>query len=72
MVQSNTKPEVIQQLGISLYAYNYNIIKNEQGYQFEQIILDSYPVYDVVINTIIKNKYPNGEENAIQRKVKKL
>ena len=68
MANSNIKPQIIEQLGVSLYAYNYNIQEVESGYNYEQIILDSYPVYDVVINTIIKNKYPNGAENAIQRK----
>lgn len=68
MANSNIKPQIIEQLGVSLYAYNYNIQEVDNGYNYEQIILDSYPVYDVVINTIIRNKYPNGEENAIQRK----
>lgn len=68
MNNSNQKPEKIQQLGQSLYAFNYNIEEIEEGYQYDTLIFAHVPKYDEVVNRIIQGKYPNGAELAIQRK----
>lgn len=76
MAQSNERPETIQKLGHSLYGYNYDISETvkttmgmeQKGFEFTQTLFDHAPTRYEAINAIIANKYPNGEENALQRK----
>jgi hypothetical protein len=76
---SNDRPEKIKKLGHSLFAYNYQITEvsrqvmyeNEQetnGFEFKTVTFDHLPTIGEVINAIICQAFPNGEENAIQRK----
>lgn len=67
-MKSNDKPELIQRLGQSLYAYNYNIQEAEKGFECEQLLFDHIPNYSDVVNRIVSEKYNNGAEMAIQRK----
>lgn len=78
MTHSNERPARIEQLGMSTFAYNYDVQEvsvqtneNEQGrieYQFKTLVFDHKPTRNEVINRIIAEKYPDGEESAIQRK----
>ena len=78
MTHSNEKPARIEQLGMSTFAYNYDVQEvsvqtneNEPArieYQFKTLVFDHKPSRNEVINRIINDKYPNGEESAIQRK----
>ena len=65
---SNARPERIQQLGLNLYAYNHNIQEVEDGYDYEAIHFDHIPSANEIINHLVSQAYPNGEELAIQRK----
>ena len=67
-MKSNDRPELIQRLGQSLYAYNYNIQEIDDGFECEQLLFDHIPIYEDVVNRIISEKYSNGAEMAIQRK----
>ena len=67
-MKSNDRPELIQRLGQSLYAYHYNIQQIEEGFECEQLLFDHIPTYPDVVNRIVSNKYSNGAEMAIQRK----
>lgn len=67
-MKSNNKPELIQQLGQSLYAYHYDIRDIEDGFECEQLLFDHVPTRSEVINRIVTDKYKDGEELAIQRK----
>lgn len=68
MTHSNTKPQIIEQLGYSLYAFNHNVTQGENGYMYETIYFDFIPSYADVVNRVITDKYGNGAEMAIQRK----
>lgn len=78
MTHSNERPAKIEQLGMSTFAYNYDVQEvsvqtneNEQGrieYQFKTLVFDHKPTRNEVINRIIAERYPDGEESAIQRK----
>ena len=65
---SNALPERIQQLGLNLYAYNHNIQEVEDGYVYEAIHFDHIPTANEIINILVLQTYPDGEELAIQRK----
>ena len=67
-MKSNDRPELIQRLGQSLYAYNFNIQESEEGFECEQLLFDHIPTYPDVVNRIVSDKYNNGAEMAIQRK----
>ena len=70
--ESTERPNRIEKLGHSLYSYNYDIIEVERDgqihYEFERILFDHIPNDADVINRIITEQYPEGEEMAIQRK----
>ena len=78
MTHSNERPARIEQLGLSTFAYNYDVQEvsvqtNENEperieYQFKTLVFDHKPTRNEVINRIITEKYPDGEETAIQRK----
>ena len=77
MTHSNEIPATIEQLGMSTFAYNYDVkkvaIENQEGegrteYQYKTIVFDHMPTRNEVINRIIAETYPDGEESAIQRK----
>ena len=78
MTHSNEKPATIEQLGMSTFAYNYDVQEvsvqtNENEperieYQFKTLVFDHKPKRNEVINRIIAETYPDGEESAIQRK----
>ena len=65
---SNSRPPLIQQLGANLYAYNHDIQEKEEGFEFQPLYFDHSPSREEVINQLVVNSYPNGEELAIQRK----
>lgn len=67
-MKSNYRPELIQRLGQSLYAYNHNIKETDDGFECEQLLFDHIPTYPDVVNRIISDRYSNGAEMAIQRK----
>lgn len=69
MTISDEKPVLIDQIGVSLFAYNHNPVQDETGaWHFDSYVFDHSPEYGEVINRIITDKYPNGEEAAIHRK----
>lgn len=78
MTHSNEKPKTIEKLGLSTFAYNYDVqevsvqtSENEQErieYQFKTLVFDHKPTKNEVINRMITERYPDGEESAIQRK----
>lgn len=78
MTHSNERPARIEQLGMSTFAYNYDVQEvsvqtNENEperieYQFKTLVFDHVPNRNEVINRIICETYPDGEESAIQRK----
>ena len=78
MTHSNERPARIEQLGMSTFAYNYDVqevsvqtSENEPErieYQFKTLVFDHKPTKNEVINRIIAERYPDGEESAIQRK----
>lgn len=78
MTHSNERPARIEQLGLSTFAYNYDVQEvsvqtNENEperieYQFKTLVFDHKPTRNEVINRIIAERYPDGEESAIQRK----
>lgn len=68
MTHSNETPQRIEQLGRSLYAYNYAVEQTDEGYKYQTLVFDHIPCRNEVINRIILEKYPDGEESAIQRK----
>lgn len=66
-------------MGHSLYAYNYQISEvtkpairegepETKGFEFKSILFDHTPTAGDAINAIVNSQYPNGAENAIQRK----
>lgn len=65
MTNSKEKPEVIEQLGVSLWAYNYNAIKVDNGYEYEQYIFDHIPTEKEIINRIISDKYTEVDDLEI-------
>ncbi len=67
-MKSNDKPELIQKLGQSLYAYNHNITVTDEGYECVQLIFNHIPVYPDVVNRIVSEMYGNGAEQAVLRK----
>lgn len=78
MTHSNEMPARIERLGLSTFAYNHDVqevsvqtSENEPeriGYQFKTLVFDHKPTKNEVINRIIAERYPDGEESAIQRK----
>lgn len=68
MTHSKETPRRIEQLGRSLYAYNYAVEQTDDGYKYKTLVFDHIPARNEVINRIILNQYPDGEESAIQRK----
>lgn len=68
MTHSKEIPKRIEQLGRSLYAYNYAVEQTDDGYMYNTLVFDHIPSRNEVINRIILEKYPDGEESAIQRK----
>ena len=69
---SNTKPEMIENIGNNNYFFNYNIEEyiedNITRYKYDQIELQSYPNYDNVVSEIIKNKFSYDFREAAIRK----
>lgn len=68
MTHSNERPARIEQLGITTFAFNHDIKEVESGYEYDTYVFDHMPSKHEVINRIITEKYPDGEESAIQRK----
>lgn len=69
---SDTKPEMIENIGNCNYFFNYNIEEyiedNITKYKYNQIELQSYPNYDSIVSEIIKNKFSyNFREAAIRK-----
>lgn len=65
---AENRPKTIEQLGVNLYSYNYDIQEIDNKYQFERYLFDHSPTYSEVINAVVTSIYPDGEELAIQRK----
>ena len=77
MTNSNEKPKTIERLGLSTFAFNYDIkeeiLKDDNEnerieYQYKTLIFEHLPTQGEIINRIISDKYPDGEESAIHRK----
>lgn len=77
MTHSNERPARIEQLGMSTFAYNYDVkevaVENIEGeshteYQYKTLVFEHLPTCNEVINRIIAENYPDGEESANQRK----
>lgn len=72
MTHSNERPARIEKLGHSTFAYNYNVkevvVEDRIEFQYETLVFDHVPTRNEVINRIICETYPDGEESAIQRK----
>ena len=68
MTHSNTKPQTIEQLGYSLFAFNHNVAQVGNGYEYDTIYFDFKPSYADVVNRVITDRYGHGDEMAIQRK----
>lgn len=72
MTHSNEIPAKFERLGFSTFAYNYDVkevvLEDRTEYQYETLVFDHIPTRNEVINRIICETYPDGEESAIQRK----
>lgn len=68
MTHSKDRPQTIEKLGHSTFAYNHAIQETEDGYTFDAYLFDHMPTCNEVINIVIQKRYPDGEESAIQRK----
>ena len=72
MTHSIERPARIEKLGHSTFAYNYNVkevvVEDRIEFQYETLVFDHVPTRNEVINRIICETYPDGEESAIQRK----
>ena len=72
MTHSNERPARIEKLGHSTFAYNYNVkevvVEDRIEFQYETLVFGHVPTRNEVINRIICETYPDGEESAIQRK----
>lgn len=68
MTYSQEKPLRWEKLGQSLWRFNYAVTVNDDGFSFKSVIFDHLPTISEIINEIIKDAFPAGEENAIQRK----
>ena len=72
MTHSNERPARIEKLGHSTFAYNYNVkevvVEDRIEFQYETLVFDHVPTRNEVINLIICETYPDGDESAIQRK----
>lgn len=69
---SDTKPEIIENIGNGNYFFNYNIEEYIEDditkYKYDQIELQSYPNYDNIVSEIIKNKFSYDFREAAIRK----
>ena len=69
---SDTKPEIIENIGNGNYFFNYNIEEyiedNFIKYKYDQIELLDYPNYDNIVSEIIKNKFSYDFREAAIRK----
>lgn len=65
---SNEKPTCVEQLGVNTWSFNYLPNQNEAGWHYDQLLFNHRPTRAEVINRVIQERYPSGEENAIQRK----
>lgn len=77
MTNSNEKPKTIERLGLSTFAFNYDIkeeiLKDDNEnerieYQYKTLIFEHLPTQGEIINRIISDTYPDGGELAVQRK----
>lgn len=71
-IYSNTKPEKIENIGNGNYFFNYNIEEYIEDdivkYKYDQLELNNYPTYDVIVSYIIKNKFDYDFREAAVRK----
>lgn len=68
MEQRGTRPQAIEQISPSETAIRWNVVENEEGFIYEEKILQCNAVRGEVINALIAEKYPSGAEQAIHRK----
>ena len=72
MTHSKEKPLAIERHGLSIYVYNHDIkeVNTDDGimYEYEQYIFNQKPDYNKIVNRLIQEYFPDGEEMAIQRK----
>lgn len=65
---SAERPQTIATLAVNAIAYNWDVVETADGYEFRQVIFDHHPTRHEVINACIQHHFPNGEEQALQRK----
>lgn len=65
---SAERPQTIAALAVNAIAYNWAVTETESGYEFNQVIFDHHPTRNEVINACIQHHFPDGEEQALQRK----
>lgn len=76
MTHSNEKPKTIEKLGLSTFAFNYDVeqiaIQDDEiektEYKYKTLVFDHLPQAGEVINRIVSDAYPDGGESAVQRK----
>ena len=69
---SDTKPEIIENIGNGNYFFNYDIEEYIEDaitkYKYHQIELQSYPNYDDIVSEIIRNRFSYDFREAAIRK----
>lgn len=69
--QSDNRPEPIQDIGRGYYYVSMNIqehtVEGRTFYEFEYVRLLGYPTYGATVDALIREKYSESEELAIQR-----
>ena len=69
---SDTKPEIIENIGNGNYFFNYDIEEYIEDditkYKYHQIELQSYPNYDNIVSEIIRNRFSYDFREAAIRK----
>lgn len=58
----------IARLAFNAYTFIWNVEETVNGFMFDQVFFDHMPERGEVINACIQDRYPNGEEQALQRK----
>lgn len=73
--QSDNKPESIKHIGKGNYHVNMNVreVERKMGettmiiYEYDTIKTFGYPTYGVVVDALIRERYTQSDELAIQR-----
>ena len=69
--QSDNRPKSIQDIGRGYYYVNMDIhevtIDDRTSYEYDCVKILGYPTYGATVDALIREKYSESEELAIQR-----